>query len=106
MSARDGRRWTFIVGLLSRKDAAGFFEALAGLGPRVIAVPFSSPSSTSPEVLAEAASQAGLDASARTDVTTALNDALDADHPPHVMICGSLHFVGDVLSMSPETWPR
>ena len=35
MSARDGRPWTFIVGLLGRKDAAGFFEALAELNPRV-----------------------------------------------------------------------
>jgi dihydrofolate synthase/folylpolyglutamate synthase len=25
--------------------------------------------------------------------------------PPHMIICGSLHFVGDVLAMSPETWP-
>ena len=105
LSARDGRSWTFIVGLLGRKDAAGFFEALAALNPRVVAVPFSSPNHTSPDVLAQAATQAGLDASAQTDVTAALHDALGADRPPHVMICGSLHFVGDVLAMSPETWP-
>jgi dihydrofolate synthase/folylpolyglutamate synthase len=106
MSARDGRPWTFIVGLLGRKDAAGFFEALANLGPRVIAVPFSSPNHTPPEVLAEAATQAGLDVSVQTDTRLALHDALSADRPPHIMICGSLHFVGDVLAMSPETWPR
>ncbi len=106
MSARDRRPWTFIVGLLGRKDAAGFFEALAELNPRLIAVPFSSPNSTPPEVLAEAATQAGLDASVQTDVTAALGAALGGDRPPHVMICGSLHFVGDVLAMSSETWPR
>jgi dihydrofolate synthase/folylpolyglutamate synthase len=105
LSARDGRPWTFVVGLLGRKDAAGFFEALTELNPRVMAVPFSSPNHTPPEGLAEAASQAGLEASAQTDVTAALKAALGADHPPHVMICGSLHFVGDVLAMSPETWP-
>ena len=106
MSARDGRPWTFIVGLLGRKDAAGFFDALAELKPRVIAVPFSSPNHTPPEVLAEAATQAGLKASVQADVTAALNEALGADQPPHIMICGSLHFVGDVLAMSPATWPR
>ena len=106
LSARDGRPWTFVVGLLGRKDAAGFFEALAELKPRVIAVPFSSPNHTPPEVLAEAATQAGVAASIETDVTAALKDAVGADNPPHVMICGSLHFVGDVLAMSPETWPR
>jgi dihydrofolate synthase/folylpolyglutamate synthase len=105
MSARDGRPWTFVVGLLGRKDAAGFFEALAELNPRLIAVPFSSPNHTPPDVLAQAAQQAGLQASAQTEVTAALKDALGADPPPHAMICGSLHFVGDILAMSPETWP-
>ncbi len=105
MSARDGRPWTFIVGLLGRKDAAGFFEALAALGPRVIAVPFSSPNAAPPETLSEAAARAGLVASVQSDVTAALKIAVGGDRPPHIMICGSLHFVGDVLAMSPETWP-
>ena len=25
--------------------------------------------------------------------------------PPHVVVCGSLHFIGDVLALSPDTWP-
>jgi dihydrofolate synthase/folylpolyglutamate synthase len=106
ISARDERAWTFIVGLLGRKDAAGFFEALVELNPRVIAVPFTSANHTSPEALAEAATRAGLDASIQTDVTAALKDATGANRPPHIMICGSLHFVGDVLAMSPDTWPK
>jgi len=24
---------------------------------------------------------------------------------PHVLICGGLHFAGEVLALSPETWP-
>ena len=104
MSARDGRPWTFIVGLLGRKDAAGFFEAMSGLRPRVIAVPFSSPNASAPEALARAAARAGLDASTAGDVTAALYDAVESKRS-HVLICGSLHFVGDVLAMSPETWP-
>ena len=28
------------------------------------------------------------------------------DRPkPHILICGGLHFAGEVLAMSPETWP-
>jgi dihydrofolate synthase/folylpolyglutamate synthase len=39
-------------------------------------------------------------------VEAGLAAALDRDGPaPHVIICGSLHFIGDVLAMSPETWP-
>ena len=49
---------------------------------------------------------AGLDASPCTDVDGALVKALAGKgEAPHVVICGSLHFVGDILAMSPETWP-
>ena len=35
-----------------------------------------------------------------------MRKALDGDGPaPHVLICGGLHFAGEVLAMSPETWP-
>lgn len=105
MSDRDGRPWTFIVGLLGRKDAEGFFRALAELAPGIIAVPFSSHNATPPDLLKAAAGAAGLAASTQSDVTAALRDAVAAG-APHVMICGSLHFVGDVLAMSEETWPR
>jgi len=58
-----------------------------------------------PDLLKAAAGAAGLAASTQSDVTAALRDAVAAG-APHVMICGSLHFVGDVLAMSEETWPR
>ena len=39
-------------------------------------------------------------------VDAALREALGGEGPrPHVMICGSLHFMGDVLALSPDTWP-
>ncbi len=25
--------------------------------------------------------------------------------PPRVVVCGGLHFAGEVLALSPETWP-
>jgi dihydrofolate synthase/folylpolyglutamate synthase len=56
--------------------------------------------------LAAAATKAGLQAVAVAGVEAALAKALDRPGPPpHVVICGSLHFVGDVLAMTPDTWP-
>ena len=106
LAARDGRPVVLIVGMLGRKDASGFFPHFKALAPRVFTTAFDSPNATPPEDLASAARNAGLDARTADGVAAALDSALAAPGPPpHVMICGSLHFVGDVLSMSPETWP-
>jgi dihydrofolate synthase/folylpolyglutamate synthase len=107
LTARDGRPLTLIVGMLGRKDARGFFEAFAGLRPRLFVTGFHSESATPPEILAEAACAAGLDAQLAEGVEAALSAALAVEGPaPHVIICGSLHFIGDVLALSPDTWPR
>jgi dihydrofolate synthase / folylpolyglutamate synthase len=54
----------------------------------------------------EPACAAGLNASACAGAEDALVKALAGEgEAPHVVIRGSLHFVGDVLAMSPETWP-
>jgi dihydrofolate synthase/folylpolyglutamate synthase len=71
----------------------------------VFTTSFESDNATPAEVLAEAASAAGLDAQAVDGVDAALDLALAERGPPHVVICGSLHFIGDVLARSPETWP-
>jgi len=105
--ARDGRSLTIIVGMLGRKDAQGFFDAFAGLRPQVFTTGFGSSSATPAADLAAAARRAGLPARIADDVTDALSRALEGPGPaPHVVICGSLHFMGDVLAMSRETWPR
>jgi dihydrofolate synthase/folylpolyglutamate synthase len=106
LSARDGRPVSLIVGMLGRKDASGFFAHFARLNPRVFTTGFESPNATPPEDLAAAARGAGLRVDAVDGVTAALERALAHPGPaPHVLICGSLHFVGDALAMSPETWP-
>ncbi|HQT52143.1 MAG TPA: bifunctional folylpolyglutamate synthase/dihydrofolate synthase, partial [Phenylobacterium sp.] len=67
---------------------------------------FESTTALSPEDLAAAAAQAGLTAETAPDVTTATTMALSVDGPaPHVIICGGLHFAGEVLALSPDTWP-
>ena len=107
LAARDGRPVALIVGLLGRKDAAGFFAPFAGLARTVLTTPFDSPSCAPAEILAEVARGVGLPAEAALDVDDALRRALESPGPaPHVVICGSLHFMGDVLARDPATWPR
>jgi dihydrofolate synthase/folylpolyglutamate synthase len=105
--ARDARPLTLIVGMLDRKDAEGFFAAFLELAPRVITTGFHSPNATSPEVLARKSGDAGLPATPTANLADALGLALAGDGPaPHVLICGGLYFAGEVLSLSPQTWPR
>ena len=103
---RDPRPLALVTGMFARKDAEGFFRPFAEMHPRVFTTGFDSPNAATPGDLAEAARLAGLDAEPVADVTEALRRALDAPGPaPHVLICGGLHFAGEVLAMSPETWP-
>jgi dihydrofolate synthase/folylpolyglutamate synthase len=106
LTARDGRPVTLVVGMFGRKDAANFFPNFTRLGPRVFTTTFESPSAAPADLLADTARAAGLSATEADSITDALDRALAAPGPaPHVIICGGLHFVGDVLAMAPETWP-
>lgn len=103
---RDPRPLVLITAMYARKDATGFFAPFTDLKPRVVTTNFESANAASPDDLAAAARAAGLEAATAPDVTAALRLALAADGPaPHVLICGGLHFAGEVLAMSPETWP-
>ena len=107
LCARDGRPVSMIVGLLARKDAEGVFSALKGAVDRLCTIGFDSDLAADPAKLAEIAGKAGLQARAYTDVTSALAAVLAAEGvAPHVIICGSLYLAGEVLAMSPATWPQ
>ena len=89
-----------------RKDALGYFRPFAEMHPKVFATSFDSPTAAAAEDLAAAAPQAGLVAEPVPNVEEGLKRALEGPGPaPHVLICGGLHFAGEVLAMSPETWP-
>ena len=106
LAARDGRPVALIVGMLGRKDASGFFAAFRDLAPSVFATSFHSASAMPAETLAEAARSRGLDVQVADGVDDALRRAVARGRPPpHVVICGSLHFIGDVLALSADTWP-
>lgn len=104
--ARDRRPLTLIVGMLDRKDALGFFAAFRDLDPQVVTTGFGAPNASPAAGLAQLATEAGLNARSSVDLADALESVLKVGGPPqHVLICGALHFAGDVLALSPETWP-
>ena len=106
LSARDGRPVAMVVGMLGRKDARSFFAALNPLAPTIFATSFDSPTATPADALVAAASSAGLRAEAVGTVEAGVRRAMKIRGPkPHIIICGSLHFVGEVLAMDSETWP-
>ncbi|WP_293676862.1 folylpolyglutamate synthase/dihydrofolate synthase family protein [uncultured Phenylobacterium sp.] len=103
---RDGRPLVLITGMFARKDAEGFFRAFAEMRPRLITTTFDSPIAAGTDELVDAALKAGLEPETAANVQDGVARALEADGPaPHVLICGGLHFAGEVLAMSRETWP-
>jgi len=105
LTARDGRPVALISGLLANKDAPGFFAPFAPLKAKVFTVTFEGHAAASAAETAANAELAGLRAHACDSVETALEKALAIEPTPHVLICGSLYLAGEVLAMSPETWP-
>ncbi len=106
LRARDGRPVAIIVGLLARKDAAGVFAELKAAEATLFVTGFASELAATPQALAEAAAGQGLSAEVCPDVSEALRRALGGEGPaPHLIICGSLYLAGEVLAMSPDSWP-
>lgn len=104
--ARDPRPLVLVSAMFARKDSVGFFAPFAALNPQVFATSFDSPNAATAEEIFQAATEAGLKAEIVADVTEGVRRALATDGPPpHVLICGGLHFAGEVLALSPETWP-
>ena len=105
LAACDGRPVALISGLLANKDATGFFGAFRGVAAKVFTVTFEGHAAASAAETAASAELAGLRAAACDSVEDALARALQLEPTPHVLICGSLYLAGEVLAMSPETWP-
>lgn len=105
LATRDGRPVALISGLLANKDATGFFTPFRGVAAKVFTVTFEGHAAASAAETAAAAELAGLRAAACDGVEDALNRALQLEPTPHVLICGSLYLAGEVLAMSPMTWP-
>ncbi len=103
MEARGPRPLALIVGMLSNKNAGGFFDALRGLDARVFTVAFEG-ACHDPVSLSDAARRSGFEATPAASVEAALDQAR-ARGAGRILICGSLYLAGEVLGASPETWP-
>jgi dihydrofolate synthase/folylpolyglutamate synthase len=90
-----------IAGMLGTKDSESFFKNFVGLAREVIAVPIPGQIAARPaEEVAAIAGSVGLTASTRASVEAALASLHDYvwEHPPRVLICGSLYLAGEVLA--------
>ena len=88
-----------ISGMLSTKDASGFFRPFAGLARSVFTLAIEDEAlSVSAEDLARMASAAGLASQACAGLDDAMTRALASDTAPRILICGSLYLAGRVLA--------
>ncbi|TFW14472.1 bifunctional folylpolyglutamate synthase/dihydrofolate synthase [Brevundimonas intermedia] len=101
--ARAPRPLALICGMLSNKDAGGFFAALKDSQATVFTVGFDG-AAAEPLALAAVARGHGLAATPAGSVGDALDLALRLG-AGRVAICGSLYLAGEVLGASRETWP-
>lgn len=94
------RPFHIVFGLLENKDAAGVLKPFGNRSITVHSIPVPGHAHHSPETLAGAAREAGLNAVASTDVEAALGwiaRHADRAQPPIVLIMGSLYLAGEVL---------
>ena len=93
-----------ISGMLSNKDAVGFFSAFRGLARHVVTVGIpGEDAALGPGALYDRVRMAGLEASPAEDVEDAMLQVaamarLEEDTPPRILICGSLYLAGSVLA--------
>jgi len=104
-AAPPGRPFHMIFGLLANKDASGVLHPFRDRALIVHTIPVPGHEHHSPETLATAARDAGFSAMPATDVEEALRwiaRHADRDHPPVVLIMGSLYLAGEVLKANGE----
>ena len=88
-----------VVGMLNTKDAAGFLAPLAPFARSLRAVTIPGEENPLPAgAIVEAARSAGIDARAAATTELALRDIAGGGDRGRILICGSLHFAGVVLT--------
>lgn len=88
-----------ICGMLSTKDAAGFFVPFSGLARKVLTLTIPDEAlAMSAHDLAAAARLAGLDASPCDTLDQALQATAGSADGPRILVCGSLYLAGKVLT--------
>jgi dihydrofolate synthase/folylpolyglutamate synthase len=90
-----GRRWSFVLGVLSGKDAAGMLERLSPLAARLRCVPVPGFSFQQPERLTQQGRALGLDCAERASLAEALDEVMSL--PEAVCVTGTLYLYGAAL---------
>jgi dihydrofolate synthase / folylpolyglutamate synthase len=99
LEERNPRPLILVTGMLTSKDASGFFAPFEGLAREVVTVPIPDvDASFDPTELAVDAATAGLTARIAGSVEEALA-TLPSGEPVRVLICGSLYLAGHVLKV-------
>ncbi len=100
VSAWADRPLYLVVGMLNTKDAAGFLTPLAAHVRALWAVTIPGEDNPLPAAaIVAAAHSVGLRAEASPSVAAALASVVAAEPTPaRILICGSLHFAGNVLA--------
>lgn len=88
-----------IVGMLNTKDAAGFLAPLAQHVRELAAITIPGEQNPLPaDAIAAAARSVGMTANEAASIDAALRGFVSRPEPARVLICGSLHFAGTVLT--------
>ncbi|MGA2129068.1 MAG: folylpolyglutamate synthase/dihydrofolate synthase family protein, partial [Xanthobacteraceae bacterium] len=96
LEERVSRPLVLVVGMLANKDYEGFLANFAGLARNVIAVPIQQATAVPADVVAAAATRAGMPAGAADGIDSALAGIarLNLESPPRILITGSLYLAG------------
>jgi dihydrofolate synthase/folylpolyglutamate synthase len=95
MQRKRPAKTALIIGMRARKDWRAFVATLASAAAQIIAVPLAD-EGASPEMLAQCARDAGVDASTAPDLPNAIGAALSSG-AERILICGSLLLAGEAL---------
>ncbi len=99
LNDRSPRPLILIIGMLNTKDPIGYFQAFEDIAHMVFTIAIEGEENAlSGEVLANIASQAGLEAYPKPDLETALNDVEAICPTARILIGGSLYLAGNVLA--------
>ncbi len=111
MKRKSGFCITLICAMLTTKEPEGYFKPFTGIAENVLCVPVvSSDSGFDPEILAQHARNAGLQATAFDTIDAAMEHAErtmaertmaeTTKEPQLVLFCGSLYHVGHMLDIN------
>lgn len=101
MDKNTNRTTLLVCGMINTKDPKGYFEPFKKLNVEVLAVPVAmSDAGIPPDLLAESASGAGLDAKSFESLEAGIEEAvirLKQNPDTRILFCGSLYLAGEVL---------